>query len=768
MQRNHSNKITILMKIKHLLAVVLVMTAFGSQAREYRRAGNSVSFRNARIEVLSPTMFSVREGADFRFAPVVIDLGVTELPTAPVAFEVAKANDGYRIRTEAITIVYDPSTPVVSGGVRVEGRVSIAALCAPDTQNLGGVIGALDNCDGDLSHSEQNDISSASRPRLTPNDGILSRRGYTVLKHTPDALNQYRDGDSYAELYVLCYGKEYRSAFRDFFSIAGAVPMFPKWSLGLIYSRWKDYTDRDYKRIVADFRKEGIPLDAVILDMCWHVDDWYGYRYDTKNFPDMRGFQAWAESEHIKTGFNHHSGCIFKDDPKIHEFCRKAGLDYEKSIVDGPSFEPEIRVVQYDTRNERHFKAFYDIYLAEMIEDGFDFHWVDGANSIYSSELYNRYLTEGTGKRPFVLNRLQDYTLCNHRYPAGFSGDTYATWATMRRTLDVTIKGGNNGVWWSHDIGGYMPQGKDGYFPDGEMFARWAQLGAFSPLMRFHAKKDLFWYPAKTAADGWDGGSRLPWEWGPTVAESIRGSVRLRAALHPYIYTLMREAHDTGVPLCRGMYLDNPERDEAYRYDQYMFGDAFLAAPVMYPSGDGQHGVKERSVWLPDGVWYDYFTAERIRGGGDIVRQSDIRSFPLYVRAGSLVPMAAVEDYVSAPLNELTLRAYASADACHTTFDLYEDEGENFDYRKGLSRRTMLVYDRRSDGTQRFEIEPARGTYPEAVAERRYRAEIVGTERPTAVTVNGAACDAWSWKDGVFEMDGGTFSVADSVVIEIR
>ena len=232
------------MKIKHLLAVVLVMTAFGSQAREYRRAGNSVSFRNARIEVLSPTMFSVREGTDFRFAPVVIDLGVTELPTAPVAFEVAK---------EAITIVYDPSTPVVSGGVRVEGEVAIAALSAPDTQNLGGVIGALDNCDGDLSHSEQNDISSSAYPRLTPNDGILSRRGYTVLKHTPDALNQYRDGDSYAELYVLCYGKEYRSAFRDFFSIAGAVPMFPKWSLGLIYSRWKDYTDRDYKQIVADF-----------------------------------------------------------------------------------------------------------------------------------------------------------------------------------------------------------------------------------------------------------------------------------------------------------------------------------------------------------------------------------------------------------------------------------------------------------------------------------------------------------------------------------
>lgn len=117
--------------------------------------------------------------------------------------------------------------------------------------------------------------------------------------------------------------------------------------------------------------------------------------------------------------------------------------------------------------------------------------------------------------------------------------------------------------------------------------------------MRFHAKKDLFWHPARTCPDGWDGGSRLPWEWGPTVLESIRNSVRLRAALNPYIYTLMRAAHDTGVPLCRGMYLDWPERDEAYRFDQYLFGEAFLVAPTMRPSGDGQHGSDRTFALAP-------------------------------------------------------------------------------------------------------------------------------------------------------------------------
>ena len=753
------------MQLKTLLTTALLMALTAGTAKEYRRSGNAVSFRKARIEVLSPTMFSVCEGDNYRFAPIRIDLGITELPSAPVTFDIAKEGTAYRIATDEITIVYDPAQPLTAGGIRVEGAASVAELGAEDTQNLGGVVGALDNCDGEKCYSEQNDITSSHDVRPTPQDGILSRRGYTVLKHTQDQLNLFREGQPYEELYVLCYGKDYRRAFTDFFSIAGDIPMFPKWSLGLIYSRWRDY--EDYKEIVAGFRKERIPLDAVILDMCWHVDHWYGYKYDTKNFPDMRGFQNWAESQHIKTGFNHHSGCIYKDDPKVREFCRRAGLDYDKSIVDGPSFEPEIRVVQYDTRNERHFKSFYDLYLAEMIDDGFDFHWVDGANSIYSAELYHRYLSEGTGKRPLVLNRQQNYTLCNHRYPAGFSGDTYATWATMRRTVEVTLKGGNNGVWWSHDIGGYMPQGTDGYIPDGEMFARWAQLGAFSPLMRFHAKKDLFWHPARTCPDGWDGGSRLPWEWGPTVLESIRNSVRLRAALNPYIYTLMRAAHDTGVPLCRGMYLDWPERDEAYRFDQYLFGEAFLVAPAMRPSGDGQHGVTERSLWLPEGAWYDYFTGKRLEGGCEITRTSDIRSFPLYVRAGSLVPMTEPGDYVSAPLTTLTLRAYAPVGNCRTTFDLYEDEGENFDYEKGLNRRTLLTYDC-SDGIQRLSVETPRGDYPEAVAERTCNVEIVGTPKPALVTVNGVVCNTWSWDNDLLTVRCGTFSATQPVTIEIR
>lgn len=753
------------MKQKKAITILfLLLAATGLGAKEYRKSGNTITFDKVKIDILSPSMFSVRPASGGKAEDVKTDLGVVSIPDAKVDYTVCREGESFSIRTDDYIIVYDPAKPLAQGGISVRGL--IGRLDTPDSLNLGGMVGALDNCDGERCHSEQNDIRSSYDIRPTHPNGPLSRRGYTVLKHQQDMLNIWQPWEDYKELYVLCYGSDYRKGLKDFFSIAGRVPMFPQWSLGFIYSRWKDYKDTDYHEIVEGFRKRNFPIDAVILDMCWHVDNWYGYRYDTANFPDMKGFLKWAEDCRIKVGFNHHSGCIWKDDPKVRDFCRNAGLDYEASIVDGPSFEPDKRVVQYDTRNERHFKSFYDLYLKEMIADGFDFHWVDGANSIYSAELYNRYLMEDTGKRPIVLNRQQDYTLCNHRYPAAFSGDTYATWETMHREIEVTIKGGNCGIWWSHDIGGYMPQGEDGYIPDGEMFARWCQFGAFSPIMRFHAKKDVFWYPAVRNEGDWDGGSRLPWTWGGTVEESIRQSVRLRAALHPYIYANMRIAHDEGMPICRGMYFSYPEDSEAYSYDQYMFGESFLVAPVTMPSGKGQHGSTSRDIWLPEGMWYDFYTNETIEGDRTISRESDIFSMPLYVKEGAIIPTAAVGDYVEAPFSQMTLNVYAFSKDGSSTFSLYEDDGENLEYMDGKFRTTGISYVREGD-LSTITVNPSEGDFENGIAEREYTLRLICPDRISEVSVNGAAA-AFTENGDIFEIALGKHGVREGITIRIR
>jgi alpha-glucosidase (family GH31 glycosyl hydrolase) len=692
-------------------------------------------------------MFSIQQGQNFQFATPEKDLGVVNLNYPEVSFFATKYEDLFFIVTDSISITYNPTLPVTDGGIVVHrkgAKADFACLSEKDSFNLGGVIPALDNCDGNRRYAEQNDITSAWHYHNTP-DGILSRRGVTVLKHTPDSLSLYNGGDRFDELYVLAYGTNYRRAFLDFYSLAGAIPMLPQWAFGFIYSRWKDYTEADYKEIVHRFREERLPLDAIMLDMCWHTDYWYGYRYDTANFPNMKEFLAWTETQHLKTGFNHHSGCIYALDPDVKEFCERAGLDYESSLVPGPSWETERMVVEYDTKNERHFKAFYDTYLTRLIDDGLDFHWVDGANSIYSSELYQRYLSEQTALRPVVLNRQHSDVLCNHRYPFGFSGDTYATWNTMRYTLENTIKGANNGVYWSHDIGGYMPQGKTGTSPDGEMFARWFQLGAFSPIMRAHAKKDVYWWPPVLKAGDRDGGSRLPWDWGENVLSATRTAMQLRAALIPYIYTMSRYAHDYGVPLCRGLYVDYPTADDAYRYDEYMFGDNILVAPVLNPSGKGEKAEATRSLWLPEGAWYDYFTGEIFTGNNNISVSKPLHEIPLYVKAGSLIPMTPYREYGSAPIDTLCLVAYPPMENDTTIFRLYEDDGQSFDYRNNKFRWTTLTYEHIKDISHKVVVAVPKGSYDGSVTHRAYRLTIINSSQPKKVLIAGKPVSQWNW-----------------------
>jgi len=738
---------------KGLLVVLCILLPFSyCYSSNYRIQGNSLYFNHVCLQILTPTMFRVQQG-NYPLFPDT-DLGVVNVRFPKVPFSIKQQNHRYSIQTDSLTILYDCSKKLMQGGIEVLLRHHpnniLKKLADKDTLNLGGVIPSLDNCKGDIKYAEQNDVGSKSHLHLIP-DGILSRRGFTVLRHTKDTLYIYKQGEQYQDLYVLGYGDNYIQAFHDFYRLAGKIPMLPKWSLGFIYSRWADYTANDYKRIVYKFRKERIPIDAVVLDMCWHTNEWYSYQIDTTNFPDIRAFNLWADFEHIETGFNHHSGAIYSKDPHIQEFCQKAGLNFNKALIPGMSWEPNIKDIHYDTKNKRQFSAFYDIYISPLVKDGFDFLWVDGENSIYSSEWYQDYLSKETQKRPFVLNRLHSNVLCNHRYPVGFSGDTYISWETMAYTMETTIKGGNCGVYWSHDIGGYMPQGPSGYPPSGELFARWLQLGAVSPIFRVHAKKAEYWTPPVKPGD-FDQGSRLPWQWGDTVLRSARVSIQLRYKLLPYIYTMTRNAHDTGMPLCRGLYLAYPQLIESYRYDEYLFGDNFLVAPILHASNKGKDAESSRTLWLPQGDWYDYFTDKLYHGNHDVSVTKSLFQFPLFVKAGSIIPMAPYRTYSGAPLDTLIIVAYTPTKSSKTAFNLYEDDGSSFLFEKNQFRWIKLSYEYSDHVAQTIVIHKPKGSFAGNVMKRAYCIKIVNTTSPKMVYINGQACVNWSWNASTKEL----------------
>ena len=184
------------------LAAFMLLT-LPVNAKPWRTEKNTVKFENTAVTLFSPTSFMVKEGEKYKFSGTAPDLGITAIPSGRVEYSVRSSGNGFVIATGAIEIVVTPSRPLLEGRIGVRNYFSNVA--DPDTQNLGGMVGALDNCDGEECYSEQNDITSSHYHHPTPDNGLLSRRGYTVLRHSRDQLAKYEPGDYFEELVVLCY-----------------------------------------------------------------------------------------------------------------------------------------------------------------------------------------------------------------------------------------------------------------------------------------------------------------------------------------------------------------------------------------------------------------------------------------------------------------------------------------------------------------------------------------------------------------------------------
>jgi hypothetical protein len=273
----------------------------------------------------------------------------------------------------------------------------------------------------------------------------------------------------------------------------------------------------------------------------------------------------------------------------------------------------------------------------------------------------------------------------------------------------MTIREGNIGLpYVSHDIGSYH-----GDHLSDNMYMRWVQFGTFQPILRLHS----------------DHGDRLPWNY-PNVKNNAEYFLRLRQALIPYTYSLSYESSSGGLPVVRGMYLDYPENTEAYTYDrQYMYGDQLLVSPIVTP---GQTGTV--STWFPQGLWTNFISGDTVRGPVVKTVTADYTTMPVYAKQGAIIPMQAYMDYVGQKkLDSLAIMAYPGADGA---FTLYEDEGENLNYKSGNFSLTPLTY---QENGKSLTIGAATGSYTGAPAQRSYAVTFVNRGTPANVTINGAA-----------------------------
>lgn len=605
------------------------------------------------------------------------------------------------------------------------------------TGNLKGTYRTLDGYDGDSF------IYDERHPKIPIEEGLLATDGWTLID---DSRNFLFDGDSDWEWvaarpdngsqdwYFLAYGHDYRQALKDFTLFAGKIPLPPRYAFGYWWSRYWAYSDRELRTLVKNFRAYDIPLDVLVIDMDWHYTDgdrggWTGWSWNRTLFPDPAKFLAFLDREGIRSTLNLHPADGVK-----------CGEDNYASVARDMGIDPASKqTVPWISSDKKFIRSMFRRILTPMERNGVDFWWLDWqqhptdpkveglSNTWWLNYVFFSNMEKTRDVRPMLYHRWGG--LGNHRYQIGFSGDASISWASLdfQPYFNTTASNVLYG-YWSHDIGGHQHADRI----DPELYIRWMQFGALSPVMRTHSAKNA-------------GLNKEVWNFTPEHADILRRTIRLRYTLAPYIYTMARRAYDEGVSLCRPMYYQWPEAAEAYTFrNEYMFGDDILVAPITAP---GREGYATLNVWLPEGSWYEWQTGTMLEGGRTVERTFALDEYPVYVRAGAVLP--ACDESVknlNATDDRIVLTVFPGGNGA---FTMYEDNGDDKNYATEFALTPLRSL--REGNVLTVTIGKREGSYRGMPAEREFAVKVIASAAPISVTVNGAKAD-WSY-------DGESFAL---------
>ena len=473
-------------------------------------------------------------------------------PDAPVpAFTTRESERAIEVLTDRLHLTYDrgPFTPQglsvqATGGI--SSYHSVWRFGSRAQGNLGGTARTLDGADGPVPLE----------------DGVLSRHGVAVLEDsttvllTDDGWFGPREPGS-LDLYVFCYGRDYRAALSAFHRLTGRAPLIPRFALGTWWSRYHRYSATEYLDLMDRFTAEGIPLSVAVLDVDWHLVEidpvhgsgWTGYTWNRDLFADPQEFLAELHRRGLKVTLNVHPA----DGVRAHEDCYR---DVANALGRNPD---DALPVVFDPTDPDFLRVYLERVHHPLEAQGVDFWWLDWQSGRISRMagldplwlLNHLHFLDSArpggplGARPMTFSRYAGPG--SHRYPIGFSGDATVSWDSLAFQPEFTATASNIGYgWWSHDIGGHMFGGKDD-----ELATRWLQLGVFSPILRLHSTADPF-------------NSKEPWRFGEVARRVMTRYLRLRHQLLPYLATLTYRAHHDDRPLVEPMYHEYPWAEAAY------------------------------------------------------------------------------------------------------------------------------------------------------------------------------------------------------------
>ena len=490
--------------------------------------------------------------------------------------------------------------------------------------------------------------------------------------------------------YYFFYGPEMSKVVSAYSNLTGTPELPPMWALGYHQSKWSYYPESNVKEITKKFRDLNIPCDAIYLD----IDYMEGFRcftWSEEYFPDPKRMVKELADDGFKTIVIIDPGIkidmdysVFKEGLDKDYFCKRADGPYMKGKVwPGECYFPDF--------TNPEVREWWSNLFQELVEDigvkgvwndmnepavmdvpGKTFpndvrHDYDGnpcshrkAHNVYGMQMV-RATYEGVKKyvypkRPFVITRAA--FAGTQRYSSTWTGDNVATWEHLwiaNVQMQRMCMSGYSFV--GSDIGGFAEQ------PNGELFARWIQLGIFHPFCRVHSSGDH--------------GDQEPWSFGTEITDIVRKFIEIRYQLLPYLYTMFYKYSKEQKPMLQPLVLfDQEDSQTHFRTDEFIFGEQILVCPIQEPNAKG------RRMYIPRGRWYDFWTDEVTEGGKERWVDADLDKVPIYIKEGAIIPKYPVQQYVGElQIKELILDTYYKMGI--ETSEVYEDAQDGYDYKKG-------------------------------------------------------------------------------------
>ncbi|ROI07814.1 DUF4968 domain-containing protein [Chryseobacterium sp. H3056] len=553
-----------------------------------------------------------------------------------------------------------------------------------------------------------------------------------------------------AFVYYFIYGKDYKDIQQQYITLTGQPIMPPKWALGFAQSRGLYTKENQALEVAAEFRKRKIPIDIIYQDIGW-TQNLQDFEWRKGNYTNPKAMLKKLKDNGFKM--------IVSQDPVISQkgntqWTEADKLGYfVKDVRTNKAYEMpwpwggNCGVVDFTIPEVADW---WGKYQQKPIDDGISGFWTDMGEPAWSNEedtdrlnmkhrlgmhdeIHNVYgLTwdkvvkeqfekRNPNKRIFQMTRsayagLQRYTF-GWTNDSGNGNDVLDGWAQMENQVAVGISAGLGGIpFWTTDISGYCGDITD-YPAMAELYTRWMQFGVFCPLSRAHHEGD-------NAVE--------PWMFGEVAEKNTKAAIELKYQLFPYLYTYSRKAHDTGLPITRGLFMEYPNDLEAAKIDnQFIFGEELLVAPVL------KKGERVKRVYLPDGEWIDFNDKKtEYLGGQTVAYKAPLNTIPIFVRKASIIPMMPVMQYIHEKKDyPVFFHIFPNYEDEKTSFSLYEDDGENQDYLKDIFSRTNIVCTTKAAGYD-IVISPEDKGFRQS-DKRNFVLSILTEQKPKFVLVNG-------------------------------